>query len=372
MTYIEILSKLVSFDTTTANDTLEAVNWVRHYLDTYGVPARLVYNETKTRASLVADFVGTPDKESVIFCGHMDVVPATTDAWDTNPFVMAEKDGRLFGRGTADMKGGIAVLLSLIPDLVARKKNFIIILTHNEEVAGNGIEEVLNDPQTQPLLQKATGCMVLEPTLSQIILGHKTATSRTIEIKGKPAHSSNPGLAVNALFHAVEIYKLFYDLAATHNTVRDTDFEIPYSVADILLMKGGTAVNIIPDSANLTYTCRFISEASETHFLTELENRVNAYTAGVSGLSVHFGNAIHLPALETVESADFVQKALSCFTFGAYKKVSFATEAGHFSLRGIPAIVCGPGNIEQAHQNNEFIEISQLDSFYEKLNHFCA
>ncbi len=372
MTYIDILTKLVAFDTTTAKDTLEAVNWVEQYLKTCGMSVCLIYNKLKTRASLVASFIGNSKDEKLIFCGHLDVVPATNEGWDTNPFKLTLKSDLLFGRGTSDMKGGIAVMLSLVPTFVKRKKNFVIILTHDEEVAGNGIKEVLSDAQTLDLIKDARGCMVLEPTLSNIILGHKTATSVSLEIKGKSAHSSNPKAAINALFYAVEIYKFFYELTAQLDKKQDDDFDIPYSVADVLILKGGEAINVIPDSASITYTCRFISEKTELVFLQKLEKKIGEYVKRISGLSVRFYDKLHLPALETDIKSDFVQKASKYFTFAKNKKVSFATEAGYFSLLGIPTIVCGPGDIAQAHQNNEFVELNQLTYFYEKLDKLLA
>ncbi len=368
MTYTDILSQLISFDTTTAKDTLDAVHWVRHYLENAGMTVRLIYNAPYTRASVVATFAGNPTDKNVIFCGHMDVVPASPNTWETDPFVMTEKDGLLFGRGVADMKGGIAVLLSLVPEFIKRRKNFTIILTHNEEIAGTGITEVLNDAAVQKILSQTRGCLVLEPTLSRVVLGHKTATSGSVTLKGKPAHSSNPKLAVNALAHAVELYNIFYGLAARLSDEQDADFEVPYSVADILILNGGTAVNVIPDSASFTYTCRFISEEAETLFLAAFKQRARAYVEQIAGLSVHFGEALHLPALEMAQDDNFVQDVLTVFPFAPHKKVSFATEAGHFSKLGIPTVVCGPGNIEQAHQDNEFIDPSQLAFFYEKLN----
>ncbi len=372
MTYIDILAKLIAFDTTTSKDTLEAVTWVEQYLKTCGMSVCLVYNQHKTRASLIASFEGNSTDKNLIFSGHLDVVPAINKAWNTNPFMLTQKNDLLFGRGTSDMKGGIAVMLSLVPVLIQRKKNFTIILTHDEEVTINGIKEVLADTTTLELIKHAKGCMVLEPTLSNIILGHKTASSASLEIKGKPAHSSNPKLSVNALFYAVEIYKIFYELTAQLDKTQDNDFDIPYSVADVLILKGGEAINVMPDTASLTYTCRFISEKAEQIFLDELERRINDYVNKIDGLTVTYNNKIHLPALETDEKSDFVQKATACFAFAKNKKVSFATEAGYFSSLGIPTIVCGPGDIAQAHQNNEFIELKQLACFYEKLNKFLA
>ena len=362
---IDILSKLVSFDTTTSNDTLEAVLWIKQYLEHYGVDVRFVYNPSQTRASLVASFKGNNIDKSTVFCGHLDVVPADKNVWETDPFTLTKIDAKLYGRGTTDMKGGIAVLLSLVPIFVQRQKNFIIILTHNEETTSDGICEVLNDSIVQGLLEGVKGCIVMEPTNSCIVLGHKTATAGTITIKGKPAHSSNPALAVNALFHAVEIYKRFCSLASSLTQQKDSDFEIPYSVADILIFNAGTAINVIPSEATLSYSCRFLSENAEKIFLSQLEQMVCSYVDSIDGLSVSFSNEIHLPALETPSNDSFIQELSQFFSFAQYKKVSFGTEAGHFSLLGIPTVVCGPGSIEKAHQDDEFITEEQL-SFYQQ------
>ena len=364
---IDILSQLISFDTTTSNDTLEAVFWVKRYLKNYGLNVRLIYNPSKTRASLVASFIRNTTDKSVIFCGHLDVVPVNQKNWQTNPFALTKKQDKLFGRGASDMKGGIAVILSLVPTLIQQQKNFIIILTHNEETTGTGIQEVLNDSYVRSFLHNVAGCIVAEPTNSCLVLGHKTATAGTITLTGKPAHSSHPDLAVNALFHAVEIYKNFYFLASRLSQQTDNDFEIPHSVADILIFNAGTAVNVIPAEASLTYSCRFISEQAEQTFLAELEKDIYTYANQIKGLSVHFDNHLHIPALETTQNNLFVQKLLSVFAFGPYKKVSFGTEAGYFSLLGIPTVVCGPGNIEQAHQDNEFITEEQLYYYYNQL-----
>lgn len=367
---VNILSKLVSFDTTTINDTLDAVLWIKEYLENYGLDARLIYNPSMTRASLIASFSGDNTVKNTIFCGHLDVVPADKNAWETNPFTLTQKDNKLYGRGTADMKGGIAVLLSLVPSFVQQKKNFTIILTHDEETTGNGIREVLNTPDIQTFLKKARGCIVMEPTHSCLVLGHKTVTDGMITIKGKPAHSSNPKLAVNALFYAVEIYKKFYSLANNLIHETDRDFQIPYSVADILMFNAGHAINVMPSKACLAYSCRFISEKLEQEFLSNLKKEIHFYIDKIEGLSVNIDNESHLPALETSTNNPFVQELSKIFTFAQYKKVSFGTEAGHFSLLGIPTVVCGPGSIENAHQDNEFITEEQLLYYAKQLNRF--
>ncbi len=372
MTYIDILSKLISFDTTTSIDTLDAVYWVKDYLEKCGMRVHLVYNPAKTRASLVGAYTGNLSDKQIVFCGHLDVVPADMEQWLTNPFELTEKNGVLYGRGTADMKGGIAVLLSLVPTFIERNKNFAVVLTHNEEIAGDSIQEVLNDTESQRILTGAKGCIVMEPTLSRIVLGHKSATCGSIAVKGKSAHSSNPTLGVNALAHAIAIYNLFYTVANPFKKRSDDAYEVPHAVADILVLKSGTAINIIPDFATFTYSCRFLSEKTERVFLNEMEKAIVDYVDGIDGLSVEFGHKMHLPALENSENDSFVQEALTCFSFAAYKKVSYATEAGHMAQFGISTIVCGPGNIDNAHQHNEYVTRDQLSDYYTRLDKLMA
>ncbi len=354
-----ILSDLVNIDTHTDKDTFDAVNWVQQYLLSYGVESKLVYNPAKTRASIYAN-IGKVDK-AIILNGHLDTVPANSDNWQYNPFSLTEKNGLYIGRGVCDMKGSIAAALSLVPYFIKQQANIGFVLTHDEEKTGRGCIEVLNDRDVKASLDKAAGVVVMEATDRKLIARHKNVGSVSLTMNGKAAHSSNPVLGVDSIFYLVQAANIFYSTLDEYKEV-DSSFEVPTSTGIISKVQGGQAVNVVADSAMLKSSVRFMTDKARDVFLNVYCNRIKQLQREIPGLTVEIKRSAGLPALNMI-SKDFTNS----LPFPHAKNASYYTEAGRFCEYGIPAVIFGPGNIAQAHADDEFIFVKELESFISDL-----
>ncbi len=358
MTDREILRHLVACDTSGGN-TESAVAWIESYAKSLGVAAHRVWNADKTRASVIV-CVGDMTQPVLLLSGHLDVVPAG-GGWTKPPFALTETPDRVFGRGTADMKGAVAVALSLIPEMVARRKSVCLVLTPDEETAGGGVQGALDALERLGILPHAAGCIVMEPTGLHVLLGQKESMVGVLDVRGKTAHSSDPAQGANALVGAVAAYKAFYEVLERFQARRDAAFQVPHCVADITLFQSGVAVNMVPDKAELTYSGRFLDVAQKDVFVRELTEAL-ARLPLPAGVSVAHRETAGLRGFATDADDAFARRILKHAPAAAYPKVSYGTEAGAFRARGVPTIILGPGRIAQAHQPDEFIEKDQLES----------
>lgn len=358
MNYLEILKNLVEIDT--SSPTLQAVQWVQNYLSDYGIDSDLIYNKEKNVASLVAT-IGNKSAPGIIFSGHLDVVPAS-DGWQTPPFQLCEKNGFLYGRGTTDMKGAIAVALSLVPLMKQSGKTFHFVLTGDEETVCGCVQDVLE----KYTFQNTLGCVVMEATECKIVIGHKTINGGMINVFGKAAHSSQPAAGVNALTHAVHLHQKFYELAERMNET-DTLYKMPKAVAEITMCQAGTADNVIPDKSQMSYNVRCLNKEQQEAFLTRFTQYAANYVKNIEGLSVSITSFCDVPGFNMAPDHPFVQTVLKIADLAQPPKVSYATEGGYFAKEKIPVVIWGPGTILVAHQANENIAISQLELFYTQL-----
>ncbi len=358
MTYIDILKNLIEIDS--SMPTLAAIEWVQKYLADLGIKSSIIYNHKKDTASLVAT-IGNPQVPGIVFSGHLDVVPAGSD-WKTPPFQLTQKEGFFYGRGTSDMKGAVAVALSLVPHMIQSGKTFHLAFTGDEETTCECITDILK----QYDFKNVSGCIVMEATGCRIIIGHKTINAGSIEITGRAAHSSQPELGVNALSHAFVIHKIFYELAAKMQEC-DFQYKTPFAVAEITTCTAGTADNVIPEWAKMCYNVRCLNEEQQNNFVHSLHQAIAEYTAGVPGLKTRVTSFCDIPGFNLSEQHPFVQRLLTLTTLSAPPKVSYATEAGYFGQAGIPVVIWGPGDIAQAHQVDEFISAEQLQTYERQL-----
>ncbi|MDD3669098.1 MAG: M20/M25/M40 family metallo-hydrolase [Alphaproteobacteria bacterium] len=360
MTYLEILRHLIACDTTTGHATPAAVEWIASYLKPLGgVATHRVRSADGARASLII-CIGEGARP-LLLSGHLDVVPAGA-GWTMPPFALTETPDKVFGRGTTDMKGAIAVALSLIPDIVAHGKSACIVLTPDEEVAGTGVHEALDALDRLGILPRAAGCIVMEPTGLEVLLGQKESVIGVIEVHGKTAHSSDPAQGANALAGAMAAYGAFYGALKPFQDRSDAAFQVPHCVADITLFQSGIAANMIPDKAEMAYSGRFLDAAQKEAFMRALSEALMRLPLP-AGVSVAHRETAGLRGFATDAGDAFARRILTHAPMAAYPKVSYGTEAGCFSARGIPTLILGPGRIAQAHQPDEFIEKGQLDDW---------
>ena len=365
----EMLEKLVSFPTVSDVSNLELIGFVEDYLAGHGVESHRVYDETGEKANLYA-VVGPNVEGGVVLSGHTDVVPVKGQAWDTDPFVVTEKDGKLYGRGTCDMKGFNALGLALVPDMLAAdmKRPVQIALSYDEEVGCLGAPFMIAEMAEK--LPKASAVIVGEPSLMQVVSGHKGAIGFMTHIKGFEIHSSLMHQGVSAVMTAARLVEWLRqrfeeNMAATPNDI-DAMFEPPFTTLHVGVIKGGSATNIT--ALDCEFSCDIRCPASQDPM--EWYER---YLAFVKEVEAEI-QAIQPSASITVVARD-VNPALKPETEGAAEElarritgdngshvVSYGTEAGQFQREGYSVVVCGPGSIDQAHQPNEFISIEQYEA----------
>lgn len=364
------LSTLVGFDTTSRNSNLALIETARDWLRGQGVQSWLAHNESGDKANLFATLPASDGsvQGGVVLSGHTDVVPVDGQDWDTDPFTLSEKDGRLYGRGTADMKSFIATSLALVPEFLAmpRKKPIHLAFSYDEEVGCVGAPVMLAELQGRGI--KADGCVVGEPTNMQVVVAHKGVNLFNCRVHGKAAHSSLTPQGCNAIEYAARLICRIRDIADAMKAQGPYDefFDVPFSTMTTNQIRGGIAVNTIPALCEFNYEFRNlpgipadqIQSQVERYVREELLPRMQAEYAEAR-IDIHTGASA--PGLDASEEQAITQLARALTSDRAVRKVAYGTEAGLFQSVGIPAVVCGPGDIQQAHKPNEFIELSQLD-----------
>ena len=364
----DILAGLVAFDTTSRNSNLQLIGYVENYLAGHGVESRLVYDETGEKANLWAS-VGPADQPGIILSGHTDTVPVDGENWASNPFDLTSKDGRLYGRGSCDMKGYLACVLAAIPNLVARelKRPVHLAFSYDEEIGCVGVIGLIEMLQAEPV--RPAFCIVGEPTSMEVMIGHKAKRSMRVTVRGRSCHSSLAPQGVNAVDYAalmiVRMRKIAARLAASSG--RDADYDVPHTTAHTGTVSGGTALNIVPDLCTFTCEFRVLPGEDPDQLVTELSAYGRALEAEMKAIApeaaIDIEMSAQFPGLDTAPDAEIAVLARRFAGSNHHGKVAFGTEGGRFSqVLDIPTIVCGPGSIAQAHKPDEYIEATQLDA----------
>ena len=362
-----ILETLVGFDTTSRNSNLALIEWVEAYLDGHGVPHRRVPNADGGKANLLAT-IGPAVEGGAVLSGHTDVVPVDGQPWTSDPFCIVERDGRLYGRGTCDMKGFLALALAVVPDLLAGhlKKPVHLAFSYDEEIGCLGapaLIEVINRELPKPAF-----VVVGEPTDMVAVNGHKGIAYFDVTVTGHEAHSSQTHLGVSAIMEAV---KLMASLSALSERLeRDADPASPFTpkgaTLTIGLVHGGTAGNILARECKFQFDLR-CPPSLDPHkllapFVAEAKALDAALKARAPEAGVKVSNYSDVPgfAPEPGGAAETFARRLAGDN-GPARAVSYAAEAGQFQRSGLSTVLCGPGSIEQAHQPDEYVEISQME-----------
>lgn len=378
---IDILERLVSFDTTSSRSNLDLTHWVREYLAGHGVAAEIVPNAEGDKALLFAR-IGPDGVPALALSAHTDVVPVTGQAWSTDPFTLVERDERLYGRGSCDMKGFIAVVLAAVPALKAARlaRPVQIVLTYDEETSMDGVADALRAVGTawQPPLAVIVG----EPTLMQVVDAHLSIAGLRMTITGRAAHSSLPQLGASAVLAAHEIIGELQRIQAEFTAAGDPTgrFTPPHSTLNVGRVEGGTAHNIVPARCFLEFSMRGVPgtdiEAAIDRVMDFANGPVLARlreTAPEAGIEIE--RWLLAPALAPETGSDAERIAMRLAGTNQTATVAYATEAGAFQRAGIPTVVCGPGSIDQAHAPDEFIALSQLaagEAFMARLIEECS
>jgi len=360
-----MLAELVRFDTTSRDGNIPLIEFVESYLDSWDIPHFRVDYEAGKKTNLFAT-IGPDIAGGIVLSGHTDVVPVDGQKWSSNPFELSERYGRLYGRGTCDMKGFIAVALALVPQFKAAnlKTPIHLALSCDEEVGCKGVRPLV--AHIRDHMKKPRVVIVGEPTSMQVVNAHKAALTFSTEVTGHEAHSSLTDQGVNAIMVAGEllgeISRIREDLTARGDPSHR--FNPPYSTIHVGVIEGGTAKNIIPRKCSFQWETRLLPLADPAEvparvekFASSLEPAMKkiADDAGISNQQTNI-----VPGLAPEDNSPAEHLALHLAGANGTHAVSYCTEAGLFQQIGIPAIICGPGSIEQAHKPDEYIDISEM------------
>jgi acetylornithine deacetylase len=375
MTTEEILKALIAFDTTSRESNIPLIAWIEDYLDGFGIPHLRVDYEGGRKTNLYAT-IGPDVAGGIVLSGHTDVVPVDGQNWSSNPFAMEQRDGLLYGRGTADMKGFIAAALATVPQFKAAKLKTPIhfAFSCDEEVGCRGVRPLVQHIRDH--LKKPSAVIVGEPTSMQVVNAHKSAVRFATDVTGYESHSALTDKGVNAIMVAGEIVHEISRLRDELIEIGDPTgrFDPPYSTIHIGMISGGTAQNIVPLKCGFGWETRLLPGADRDFVpdrIALLQQKLEPAMKAVSpsaGIETIKHNEV--PGLAVEKDSPAEALALHCSHSNGTHTVSYYTEAGLFQEIGIPAVVCGPGNIEQAHKPDEFIEIDQLrkcETFFERL-----
>jgi acetylornithine deacetylase len=374
-----MLAELVRFDTTSRDGNIPLIEFVESYLDNCEIPHFRVDYEAGKKTNLFAT-IGPDIAGGIVLSGHTDVVPVDGQKWVSNPFELTERDGKLYGRGTCDMKGFIAVALSLVPQFKAAnlKTPIHLALSCDEEVGCKGVRPLV--AHIRDHMKKPKAVIVGEPTSMQVVNAHKAALTFSTEVTGHEAHSSLTDQGVNAIMVAGEllgeISRIREDLTARGDPSHR--FDPPYSTIHVGVIEGGTAKNIIPRHCTFQWETRLLPLADPAEvparfekFAASLEPAMKKI-AGDAGINNQQTNVV--PGLAPEANSPAEHLALHLAGANGTHAVSYCTEAGLFQQIGIPAIICGPGSIEQAHKPDEYIDISEIrkcEVFMKRLLEHC-
>jgi len=361
-----LLARLIGFATVSRDSNLALIGFIRDYLAGLGVESELFHNPEGTKANLFAT-IGPRDVGGIVLSGHTDVVPVDGQAWTVEPFALSERDGRLYGRGTADMKGFIASVLAAVPALVAQPLRLPVHLafSYDEEVGCLGVRSLLAALEQRP--HKPRLCLIGEPTELKPVLGHKGKLAMRCQVQGAACHSAYAPYGVNAIEYAAKLIGKLGDIgeALALPEHHDARFDPPFSTVQAGVIKGGRALNIVPAECEFDFEVRtlpgFAAQAVADQLQTYAEaellprmRKVNAASAiRLQPLSAY-------PGLATPADSEAAQLVALLSGSEAFGTVAFGTEGGLFDQAGIPTVVCGPGSMDQGHKPDEFVSVEQL------------
>jgi acetylornithine deacetylase len=358
----------MAIDTTSRDSNLPLIDVIAAEVRRHGVEPVLVPNEDGSKANLIATFPAADGSThgGVVLSGHTDVVPVDGQDWSSAPFEPEIRDGRLYGRGACDMKGFVGAVVARIPDIAAQplREPLHLAFSYDEEIGCLGAESLVKDMVGRELRPRA--CIVGEPTSMRVIHGHKSINLFRVEFHGVAAHSSLTPRGVNAIEYAAAFARFVRGVAEEFRDEGPYDdaFDVPYTTCTVNLIEGGIAVNTVPAACTLHFEFRSIaavdSYALVDRFRSELHRLEGEMQAENPEARIDLRVVASAPGLDTAEDSEVVRLATEWGGTASGEKVAYGTEAGLFDQGGIPTVVCGPGNIAQAHSPDEFVDLDQL------------
>jgi len=361
-----LLARLVGFATVSRDSNLALIEFVRDYLQGLGVDCELIYNAERSKANLLAS-MGPQVAGGIVLSGHTDVVPVDGQAWTVEPFCLSEADGKLFGRGTADMKGYLASVLAAVPVFLASglRRPVHLALSYDEEVGCLGVRSLLELlPQRIPA---PALCLIGEPTELKPVLGHKGKLAMRCHVHGAACHSAYAPYGVNAIEQAARLIGRLGEIGATlaEPHLQDRRFDPAYSTVQVGVIQGGTALNIVPADCRFDFEVRALPDFAPQAVVDELQHYAQttllpAMQAIKPETSIRFEQLSAYPGLATPADSAAARLIARLCGSDAFSTVAFGTEGGLFDQAGIATVVCGPGSMEQGHKPDEFVSVEQL------------
>ena len=362
---LEWIGRLVAHDTTSSRSNLALIEDVESYLGEQGVETFRVQSDDGTKSNLYA-LVGPKAPGGVVLSGHTDVVPVDGQDWDTDPWALTEKDGKLYGRGTCDMKSFSAIGLSLVPEMLTAdlKRPLIFALSYDEEIGCLGAPRMIEEIAER--VPAPSAVIVGEPTNMNVINGHKGIASFRVFVTGYTTHSSQTDRGVSAVEAASRLIAKVADMRAAR--ARDADpacpFDPPYTTMTVNVVRGGSQLNIMAGEATFDWDLRAVPGDSVADIVEEFTD----FAKGVEiemrrrapSCRIALEQMTNAPSFAPQEPNAAVDLAKSITGKNATDVVAYAAEAGQFQEAGFSTVICGPGSIDQAHQPNEFITLDQV------------
>ena len=364
---LALMKKLISFPTVSRDSNLPLVDWVESYLDSHGIPAHRVYDETGEKAALFAH-VGPDVEGGIVLSGHTDVVPVDGQAWDTDPWTVIEKDGKYFGRGTCDMKGFDALSIWALVEAHHRgvTRPLQLALSYDEEVGCLGAPPMID--RMVETLPKASAVIVGEPSMMNAVTAHKGGLGLNTRIKGYEVHSSLMHTGVSAIMYGARLIEWANQTNAASAAAEPSPvaamFEPTFTTVHIGTIEGGTADNITAKDCRFSVDMRVLPDESPERwreiYMEQVAGVVTDMKAVHPDTDIEVDTTFWVPGLRPEEDGEAERIVRQITGDNGEHVVSYGTEAGQFQERDYSVVICGPGSIEQAHQPNEFIEVAQF------------
>lgn len=379
MTPLELMTKLISFPTVSRETNIPLIDWVEEYLNGHGITAHRYVDPEQPKHALFAH-VGPEVEGAIVLSGHTDVVPVDGQPWDTDPFTVVEKHGKYYGRGTCDMKGYDALALWALVEAhhAGVKRPLQIALSFDEEVGCTGAPPMI--AAMQGVVPKGSAVIVGEPSTMQAVTGHKGGTGFSTHVVGFEVHSSLLHKGVNAIMAGAKLIEWANEQNTANMEMKPSElaamFDPPFTTVHVGMIEGGTAHNITAKDCRFAMDFRVVPGEDKEHwkiaYLEKVREVEEAMQSVVANTRIEVTPRFDVPPLQPEDGGEAETLVRQITGDNASHKVSYGTEAGQFQEAGYSAVICGPGDIAQAHQPNEFIEVSQFNAGHDFMKNLVA